>query len=89
MIFPAIKYDKPNDDSFVTKVGFITGIISFCAILGGIGASLCWVANGSYISSCATPKTKGFFYGFFWMTYMSSQVIGSLIGAVIINDERS
>jgi len=54
------------------------------AILNGIGASLIWVANGSYISACATPKTKGIFYGFFLIVFMSSQVVGNLIGAVIL-----
>ena len=47
-------------------------MLVICAIINGFGASLIWVSNGSYISACATPKTKGLFYGFFWVVYMSS-----------------
>ena len=56
----------------MTRDGFIVTIIIICAIINGVGASLIWVSNGNYISECATPKTKGFFYGFFWIVYMSS-----------------
>ena len=58
------------------------------ALINGAGAALIWVANGSYISDCATPKTKGFFYGFFWVVYMMSQVVGSLIGAAILDSGK-
>ena len=89
MIFPAIKYDDPDmKENLVTSDAFIIGILVVCAVLNGVGAALIWVANGSYISACAIPKTKGFFYGFFWVMYMSSQVVGSLIGAAIINSGR-
>ena len=83
-IFPAIRYDYPNNSSIVTKNGFIIPMLVVCATINGVGASLIWVANGSYISACATPKTKGIFYGFFWIVNMSSQVVGNLIGAVIL-----
>ena len=71
-ILPAIKYDNPDSDSLVTSDGFITTILIICALINGFGAALIWVANGNYISECATPKTKGFFYGFFWVVYMMS-----------------
>ena len=71
-IFPAIKYDNPDSDSLVTSDGFITTMLIICALINGFGAALIWVANGNYISECATPKTKGFFYGFFWVVYMMS-----------------
>jgi hypothetical protein len=88
-IFPAVKYDNPNSDSVVTSDGFITAILIICALINGFGAALIWVANGNYISECATPKTKGFFYGFFWVVYMMSQVVGSLIGAAILESGRN
>ena len=87
-IFPAVRYDYPDSTSIVTNDGFIITLLIICAILNGFGASLIWVANGSYISQCATPKTKGFFYGFFWVVYMSSQVVGSVIGAVILKSGK-
>ena len=87
-IFPAIKYDHPDNDSFITSNGFITGLLIICALINGAGAALIWVSNGNYISECATPKTKGFFYGFFWIVYMMSQVVGSLIGAAILKSGK-
>lgn len=87
-IFPAIRYDYPDNDSVVTSDAFIKTMLIVCATINGFGASLIWVSNGSYISACATPKTKGFFYGFFWIVYMSSQVVGSLIGAAILKSGK-
>ena len=87
-IFPAIKYDNPNNTSFITSDGFITTLLIICALIDGTGAALIWVSNGNYISQLATPKTKGFFYGFFWIVYMMSQVIGSLIGAAILESGK-
>ena len=72
----------------MTRDAFIVTLIIICAIINGVGASLIWVSNGNYISECATPKTKGFFYGFFWIVYMSSQVVGSLIGAAILHSGK-
>lgn len=88
-IFPAIKYDNPDSTSFVTSNGFITTLLIICALINGTGAALIWVSNGNYISECATPKTKGFFYGFFWIVYMMSQVVGSLIGAAILKSGQN
>jgi len=51
----------------------------------GIGNSLVWPAQGKYIADCANEDTKGFFYGYFWAYYMSSQVIGNLIGAAVLS----
>lgn len=87
-IFPAVKYDHPDNDSVVTSDGFITTLLIICALINGTGAALIWVSNGNYISECATPKTKGFFYGFFWIVYMMSQVVGSLIGAAILDSGK-
>ena len=50
----------------------------------GIGNSLVWPAQGKYIADCANEKTKGIYYGYFWAFYMSSQVIGNLIGAAVL-----
>ena len=43
-----------------------------------------WVAQGKYISDCATEKSKGFYNGYFWAFYMCSQVIGNLIAGLIL-----
>ena len=70
--FPAYKYDHQDEDSFITSKGFIGMLLLLSALLNGLGASVIWVAEGSYIASCAIPKTRGFFYGMFWMFYQSS-----------------
>lgn len=51
----------------------------------GIGNSLVWPAQGKFIAECADESTKGFFYGYFWAFYMSSQIIGNIIGAVVLS----
>ena len=38
------------------------------------------------MSKCASETTKGFYFGYFWAWYMSSQIFGNLIGAYIIED---
>ena len=69
---PAYKYDHPESTSFLTSSGFMGSFLILCAILNGLGASIIWVAEGSYVAECAIPRTRGFFYGFFWMVYQSS-----------------
>ena len=67
--FPAYKYDHPDSSSFFTSTGFMSFLLILSAVLNGFGGSIIWVAEGSYVASCATSKTRGFFYGFFWMFY--------------------
>ena len=86
--FPAYKYDHPESTSFFTSAGFMCSLLFLCAIMNGFGAAIIWVAEGGYVASCAIPKTRGFFYGFFWLVYMSSQVVGSLVGAYLLENER-
>jgi len=33
---------------------------------------------------CASEENKGFYFGFFWSIYMTSQIIGNGIGGIII-----
>ena len=53
-------------------------------MLDGFGDAVQWVAQGKYISDCATEKTKGFYFSYFWTYYMSSQVFGNLIAAFVL-----
>lgn len=88
-VFPATKYDHPDDEgTFFVSDAFIKTMLVLTAIISGFGASILWVANGNYISECAIEQTKGFFFGFFWVIYMLSQVCGSLIGAAILESGR-
>ena len=36
------------------------------------------------MAKCATEETKGFYFGYFWVWYMSAQIIGNLSGAILI-----
>ena len=36
------------------------------------------------MSMCATQQTKGFYFGYFWVWYMSAQIIGNFAGAILI-----
>ena len=36
------------------------------------------------MSLCATEATKGFYFGYFWIFYMSGQIFGNLTGALTI-----
>ena len=87
--FPAYKYDHQDNTAFFTSTFFMCTLLILSAIINGLGAAIIWVAEGSYVASCAVHKTKGFFYGFFWIVYMSSQVVGSLMGALILSNNKS
>lgn len=36
------------------------------------------------MSLCASPTTKGFYFGYFWAMYMSSEIIGNWVGSILI-----
>ena len=43
-----------------------------------------WVAQGEYVSDCASRETQGFYFAHFWAFYMSSQVVGNAVGGFMI-----
>jgi len=44
----------------------------FTAAINGFGAGILWVAQGKYISQCASDLNKGLFNSYFWAFFMSS-----------------
>lgn len=50
----------------------------------GIGVAMIWIPQGEYMSLCASEDTKGFYFGYFWVWYMSAQIIGNSVGAIMI-----
>jgi hypothetical protein len=52
--------------------GFYMATNLFISAISGFFGSLLWVAEGKYISDCATEKTKGFYFSYFWAFYMQS-----------------
>jgi MFS family permease len=62
----------------------IRGTILTTAILCGFGGSILWVAQGNYLSICATDQNKGLFSAIFWAVYMGSGLIGDLFAAYVV-----
>lgn len=83
-ILPAYKSDHPNDDSWIVSIPFIKILLIFTAILNGFSTAVLWLTVGNYISEAATPRSKGFYFGLFWVFYSLSYTVGSLIGALIL-----
>lgn len=86
----AQKDNQPSgcENEFLRNEALIRIVLIICAIINGIGAALLWVAQGEYFALCMTEETKGFYYGFFWSIYQSSQIFGNLAGAVILHQNH-
>ena len=59
-------------------------MILVTAGLNGWGASILWVAQGKYMSECATDFNKGMFNSVFWIFNMGSLVIGNLMAYFVL-----
>lgn len=58
------------DDVWYYSESFYFWLNLFISAVSGFFGSLLWVAEGAYISECATDATKGFFFSYFWAWYM-------------------
>ena len=56
----------------------------FATFMTGFGVALMTVAQGEYITSCATERTKGFYFGYFLAIMELSLVVGNLTGSILI-----
>ena len=59
--------------------GLITFLTFFTAAINGAGAGILWTAQGKYVSECACDANQGFYMGYFWAFFMSSQIIGNVV----------
>ena len=59
-------------------------LILLTAALNGFGAGLLWVAQSAYVTSCATAFTKGFYFSYFFVIFMVSQIVGNLVAAFLL-----
>jgi MFS family permease len=75
--------DKENLPWYLNK-SFIKTLLIVTAAINGAGAGILWVSQGKYISECATDATKGFYMGYFWAFFMSSQITGNIIAALML-----
>lgn len=85
-ILAAAPGQYPNNDSPFFSAGFIKFFILISAALCGFGASILWVAQGRYISRIANNDNKGTYNSIFWAFFMSTQIIGALLGALILEN---
>jgi MFS family permease len=53
-------------------------------MLNGFGAGLLWVAQGEYVTNCATDETKGFYFSYFFIIFMISQIVGNLVAGFVL-----
>ena len=74
-----IDTSDPNEEDadnkvkvFLQKKGFVIVCLVISVIINGVGAAILWVAEGEYMSKCATEDTKGFYFGMFWSIYQAS-----------------
>ncbi len=71
--------------SFGTSYHTLTSVlILLTAALNGFGAGILWVSQSAYVTSCATPDTKGFYFSYFFIIFMISQIVGNLVAAFLL-----
>ncbi|CAD8049827.1 unnamed protein product [Paramecium primaurelia] len=68
----------------VCSKGILYTIVNFCAIINGICASTLWVSQPWYITSISTNETRGKYFGIFWALMQSSQIVGNVMGLVLV-----
>jgi MFS family permease len=53
-------------------------------LINGLTVGILWAAANTFVASCASEESKGFFFGYFWSFYMTSQIFGNLIAAIVL-----
>lgn len=54
------------------------------AVFCGAGASVIWVAQGSYVSDLAGEESRTKLFALFWGLMMTSQIFGSILTTFIL-----
>ena len=76
--------DHTDFQKFLFNNNVMITILILGSVFAGFGQAIIWVAQGEYMSLCATESTSGFYMGYFWTLYMSSQICGNALGSVLI-----
>lgn len=84
LIFPTLGYYYQDSNNFFFSYAFVFILTVFTSFFNGFGEGVAQPASGKFISDCATERSKGFFFAYFWAFYMGSQVVGSVIAALIL-----
>jgi hypothetical protein len=75
-IFTALYHDdyKKNKPGsyWLSHKAVLEVILYIGSAISGVGQAVIWVAQGEYMSSCATERTQGFYFGYFWVWYMNA-----------------
>ena len=79
-------YPERADDLWILNKSLIKAVILISAFINGFGAAILWVAQGRYISRIANDSNKGTYNSIFWAFFMSSQVIGALFAAIVLQN---
>ena len=76
---------KYGGDIFLFNDLFIKLIINVAAVINGFGAGVLWVGAGKYLARIANDQNKGQYNSIFWSFFMTSQIVGSIMGSFILN----
>lgn len=82
-LLPICKSTFPNSDSIFTDSTFIYTAILLSSIVNGLMTGPMWISIFQIVQECASAKHLGFYYSYFQMFYISSQIFGSMISAFV------
>ena len=71
-LIPAEKFYHPDSDNWAYGETFYYVVNMIISAASGFMGALLWVAEGKFISECASEETKGFYFSYFWMFYRQS-----------------
>ena len=70
------------DKDIKTKPNMLIVLALFgSTMVNGFTVGILWATANNFVASCASEKTKGFCFSYFWIFYMTSQIIGNLLAA--------
>lgn len=70
---------------WLNNKGLVEATLYLGSIIAGIGMGWASVVMGEYVGSCAKPATAAFYYGFAWMWYMGSEIVGNPVAGYVVD----
>ena len=71
-IGPALNYDG-------SKKILIIIVVIIGAAVDGLSSAIILIASATYAAACSAPTNRGFFFGFFYATYLGTVTVANLI----------
>ena len=59
------------------------------ALILGFGAAILWSAQGTYLTNLAGQEELGRFNGIFFFVFQSTQIVGNMIGALVLGKTKA